>query len=360
MKRKIVLTGGGSAGHVTGNLALLPKLEAAGWEMEYIGSHDGIEREMIERLDMPYHPIAVGKLRRYFDVKNLKDPFKVIQGVLQAYAVLRKVKPDIVFSKGGFVAVPVVMGAWLNRIPVVIHESDLTPGLANKLCAPFAAKVCVTFAETLKHLPDGKAVHTGSPIREEVLQGNAKRGFAFTGFTPGKPVLLIIGGSLGSEKINQAIRANLDVLLAKYQILHICGKGHLDPALEGKTGYRQFEFVSSELPDLFAMTDLFVSRAGANAIFEFLALKKPHVLIPLSRAASRGDQILNAKSFEKAGYSRVLFEEDLTTETLLQAIEEAQAMSFDYIAAMETSTVSDAVGTIMGLIEKNAKKRKRK
>ncbi|KEO85098.1 undecaprenyldiphospho-muramoylpentapeptide beta-N-acetylglucosaminyltransferase [Tumebacillus flagellatus] len=357
MKKKIVLTGGGSAGHVTGNLALLPKLEAAGWEMEYIGSHDGIEREMIQRVNMPYHPIAVGKLRRYFDLKNLKDPFKVMQGVLQAYSVLRKTKPNVVFSKGGFVAVPVVMGAWLNRIPVVIHESDLTPGLANKLCAPFAQKVCVTFAETLKHIDSGKAVHTGSPIREEVLRGDAKRGFAFTGLKQGDPVLMIIGGSLGSEKINQAIRANLEPLLKTYQIVHICGKGHLDPALDGNPRYRQYEFVSEELPDLFAMTDLFVSRAGSNAIFEFLALKKPHVLIPLSRAASRGDQILNAKSFEKAGYSRVLFEEDLTTETLLQAIEETQAKKREYVAAMETSTVRDAVGTIMKLIEKHAKKR---
>jgi UDP-N-acetylglucosamine--N-acetylmuramyl-(pentapeptide) pyrophosphoryl-undecaprenol N-acetylglucosamine transferase len=359
MKKKIVLTGGGSAGHVTGNLALLPKLQAGGWDIEYIGSHDGIEREMIERVQLPYHPIAVGKLRRYFDLKNLKDPFKVVQGIFQAYNVLRRIKPDIVFSKGGFVAVPVVMGAWLNRIPVVIHESDLTPGLANKLCTPFAEKVCVTFAETLQHLDSGKALHTGSPIREDVLQGSAKRGFALTGFTPGDPVLLIIGGSLGSEKINQAIRANLDTLLEKYQIVHICGKGHLDPALEGKRRYRQFEFVSEGLSDLFAMTDLFVSRAGSNAIFEFLALKKPHVLIPLSRAASRGDQILNAKSFEKAGYSRVLFEEDLTTETLLTAIQEAQAHRSDYTAAMETSSVSDAVGTIMKLIEKHAKKRRK-
>ncbi|PWK15952.1 undecaprenyldiphospho-muramoylpentapeptide beta-N-acetylglucosaminyltransferase [Tumebacillus permanentifrigoris] len=359
MKKKIVLTGGGSAGHVTGNLALLPKLQAAGWDIEYIGSFDGIEREMIERVQLPYHPIAVGKLRRYFDLKNLKDPFKVIQGVFQAYSVLRRVKPSLVFSKGGFVAVPVVMGAWLNRIPVVIHESDLTPGLANKLCAPCAEKVCVTFAETLKHIEGNKAVHTGAPIREDVLQGDAQRGFAFTRLTPKDPVLLIIGGSLGSEKINQAIRANLDVLLEKYQIVHICGKGHVDPALEGRPRYRQYEFVSQELPDLFAMTDLFVSRAGSNAIFEFLALKKPHVLIPLSRAASRGDQILNAKSFEKAGYSRVLFEEDLTTETLLTAIQETHANRAEYIAAMQTSTVSDAVGTIMGLIEKHAQKQRK-
>lgn len=359
MKKKIVLTGGGSAGHVTGNLALLPKLQGADWEIEYIGSRDGIEREMIEGIGLKYHPIAVGKLRRYFDLKNLKDPFKVMQGVWQAYHVLRRAKPNIVFSKGGFVAVPVVIGAWLNRIPVVIHESDLTPGLANKLCTPFAEKVCVTFGETLKHLPSEKAVHTGSPIREEVLQGDAKRGFAFTGLQPGIPVLLIIGGSLGSEKINQAIRANLDTLLQSYQILHICGKGHLDPALEGRAGYRQFEFVTQELPDLFAMTDLFISRAGANAIFEFLALKKPNLLIPLSRAASRGDQILNAKSFEKAGYSRVLFEEDLTDESLLQAIEATQANRQNYLAAMQTSTVSDAVSTILNLINTHAKKRKR-
>ncbi|TCP54461.1 UDP-N-acetylglucosamine-N-acetylmuramylpentapeptide N-acetylglucosamine transferase [Tumebacillus sp. BK434] len=354
--KKLVLTGGGSAGHVTGNIALLPKLKQAGWAIEYIGSHDGIEKEIIAETGLPYHGIAVGKLRRYFDLKNFKDPFRVLQGTWQAYRLLRRIKPKAVFSKGGFVAVPVVVAAWLNRIPVIVHESDLTPGLANKLSVPFASKVCVTFPETLQHLDPQKAVHTGSPIRHEILEGNAERGRSFCGFTPSKPVILAMGGSLGSVKINDALRANLDSLLQRFQIVHLCGKGNLDPALEGRSGYRQFEYVSGELPDLFAMTDLCISRAGSNAIYEFLALKKPHLLIPLSRAASRGDQILNARSFEKQGYSHVLFEEDLTAESLLSAVNETYDNQDQHIAAMNRSTTGQAVEIIFNLIQQTAKK----
>jgi UDP-N-acetylglucosamine--N-acetylmuramyl-(pentapeptide) pyrophosphoryl-undecaprenol N-acetylglucosamine transferase len=353
--KKIVLTGGGSAGHVTGNIALLPKLKEAGWDIEYIGSVDGIERQIIAETGLPYHPIAVGKLRRYFDLKNFKDPFKVLQGTLQAYRLIRRIKPRVVFSKGGFVAVPVVVASWMNRVPVVIHESDLTPGLANKLSVPFATKVCVTFPETLKHIAPDKAVHTGSPIREEVLQGNADQGRSFCGFDKSRPVLLVMGGSLGAVKINEALRAKLPELLKQFQIVHLCGKGNLDPQLEGIKGYRQFEFVSGELPDLFAMTDLFVSRAGANAIFEFLALKKPNVLIPLSRAASRGDQILNAQSFERMGYSRVLFEEDLTPESLLAAVQETQQQRDRYIRNMQQGMTQSSVNLIFDLIQKAAK-----
>lgn len=348
--KKIVFTGGGSAGHVTGNLAIIPKLRESGWEVEYIGSEAGIEKQIINDFRVSYHGIATGKLRRYFDLKNFKDPFRVIKGVWQAYAVLRRLKPQLVFSKGGFVAVPVILGAWLNRIPVIIHESDYTPGLANKISIPFATKICATFPETLKHLPSDKAVHTGSPIREEILQGSADRGRTFCGFTKSKPVMLIIGGSLGSKKINEAVRANLDALLPQFQIVHICGKGNIDPNYASVTGYRQFEYVSTELPDLFAMTDLFVSRAGSNAIFEFLALKKPHVLIPLSRAASRGDQILNAQSFEKMGYSRVLFEEDLTNESLLTAINNTHAERAKYITNMQNSNLQNTVEQIVTMI----------
>jgi UDP-N-acetylglucosamine--N-acetylmuramyl-(pentapeptide) pyrophosphoryl-undecaprenol N-acetylglucosamine transferase len=354
--KKLVLTGGGSAGHVTGNIALLPKLRKAGWEIEYIGSKDGIERQIIQETGLPYHGIAVGKLRRYFDLKNFKDPFLVLQGTLQSYRLLKKIRPQVVFSKGGFVAVPVVVAAWLNRIPVIIHESDLTPGLANKLSVPFASKVCVTFPETLKHIDPQKAVHTGSPIREEILQGNADQGRKLCGFTKSKPVLLVMGGSLGSVKINDALRATLDQLLTRFQIVHLCGKGNLDPKLANKAGYKQFEYVSQELPDLFAMADLFVSRAGSNAIFEFLALKKPHLLIPLSRAASRGDQIQNARSFEKQSFSHVLFEEDLTPETLRSAIEETYDNQDQYTAAMAQSTIGSAVDQIVSLIEQAAKK----
>lgn len=354
--KKIVFTGGGSAGHVTPNLAIIPKLRQQGWDVEYIGSLDGIEKQIIEDFGIPYHGIASGKLRRYFDLKNFKDPFKVLKGIFQAYAILRRIKPQIVFSKGGFVTVPVIVGAWLNGIPVIIHESDMTMGLANKLSAPFASKICVTFPEARKQFSADKAVHTGSPIRSEVLAGDAERGRRLCGFDATKPVLLVMGGSLGSEKINTAIRTNLRALTEQFQIVHICGKGNVDAALADTAGYKQFEYVSSELPDLFAMTDLFVSRAGSNSIFEAQALQVPHVLIPLSRAASRGDQILNARSFEKMGYSRVLMEEELTSDSLLQAIRETHQKRDTFIVNMRKSPVQDAVGSIVELIERTAKK----
>lgn len=354
--KKIVFTGGGSAGHVTPNMAIIPKLQQAGWGVEYIGSYTGIEKQIIEAAGIRYHGIASGKLRRYFDLKNFKDPLRVIQGTFQAYRLLRKIKPDVVFSKGGFVTVPVILASKMNGIPVIIHESDMSPGLANKISTPFATKVCVTFPETVKHFAPDKVIYTGSPIREEVLRGDRKKGLDLCAFDRTKPVLLVIGGSLGSEKINQAVRANLDALLEQFQIVHICGKGHVDAAYENRRGYRQFEYLSGELPDVFAMTDLVVSRAGANSIFEFLALKKPNVLIPLSLAASRGDQILNAKSFAKQGYSKVLFEEDLSPELLLQAVRDTYAERDRYVEQMKQSELQNTVDTVVTLIDTVARR----
>jgi UDP-N-acetylglucosamine--N-acetylmuramyl-(pentapeptide) pyrophosphoryl-undecaprenol N-acetylglucosamine transferase len=318
--KTIVFTGGGTAGHVTPNLALMPKLNQLGWEMQYIGSKDGIEREIIEHEGIPFHHISSGKLRRYFDLKNFKDPFKVAIGVGQAYRLLRKIRPHVVFSKGGFVSVPVILAAWLNRIPVIIHESDLTPGLANKISMPFATKICVTFPETLRFVNNGKAVCTGLPIRQRILEGQASRGLTLCGFHQKKPILFIMGGSLGAQTINRAVREALASLLDRFQIVHICGKGNIDASLEGRRDYKQFEYVQEELPDLMAMADVVVSRAGSTSIFEFLALHKPMLLIPLSRQASRGDQILNAESFQRAGYARLLLEEDLTPQTLLAEV----------------------------------------
>lgn len=348
--KRIILTGGGTAGHVTPNIALMPALEKKGFDIRYIGSKNGMEREMIRAVHVPYYGISSGKLRRYFDVKNFTDPFRVLKGYLEARSIMKKLKPDIVFSKGGFVTVPVVMAAKHCGIPVIIHESDMTPGLANKLALPSASKVCCNFPETLNHLPEEKAVLTGSPIRKELFEGNREKGLRFCGFTSDKPVLLIMGGSLGSVAINTAVRKELDVLLETFQIAHLCGKGNLDPSLDNKKGYAQFEFVSDELNDIFACTDLMVSRAGANAICEILALRKPNVLIPLSAKASRGDQILNAASFEKQGYSYVLQEEDVTNETLLKAIRTVYEQKDTYINSMEKSKLSDPIAAIMDLI----------
>jgi UDP-N-acetylglucosamine--N-acetylmuramyl-(pentapeptide) pyrophosphoryl-undecaprenol N-acetylglucosamine transferase len=349
--KTIVFTGGGSAGHVTPNIALMNKLRQLGWEVRYIGSATGIEKDIIEREGVPFYPISSGKLRRYFDLKNFKDPFRVIKGVYESYRLLRRLKPAIVFSKGGFVSVPVVLGGWMNKIPVIIHESDMTPGLANKISIPFAAKVCVTFPESMQHVQNQKAMLTGLPIRERILNGKASKGYHLCDFHSQKPVILIMGGSLGSQVINQAVRNNLDRLLVQFQIVHICGNGNVSKDIFGKRGYKQFEYISDELPDVMAMSDLVISRAGATSIYEFLLLKKPMLLIPLSLQASRGDQILNAKSFQKAGYADVLPEEELTSESLAERVETLYAKREAYKEAMSSRKETNAVETIVKLIE---------
>lgn len=352
--KKIILTGGGSAGHVTPNIALADKLKNSGWQIEYIGSSNGIEKDIIGKTDIPYYGIASGKLRRYFSLENFIDPFKVLYGIFQAFYTIKKIKPDIIFSKGGFVTVPVVIGGFLNKIPVVIHESDMTPGLANKISIKYAKKVCVSFPETLKYLPSEKGIYTGTPIRYEVTRGNKENGLKFSGLLSEKPILTVIGGSLGSQILNKSVREILDKLLEDFQIIHICGKGHLDKSLEDKNGYKQFEYINQELPDIFAITDIFVSRAGSNAIFEFLALKKPNLLIPLSKKASRGDQILNANSFKKQGYSEVLEEEQLNKETLYRYIKNVYENKNKYIDNMKLSPVKDSISEIINIIFSNS------
>ena len=347
--KKIVLTGGGTAGHVTPNLALLPSLKERGYEILYIGSYNGIERKLIENAGIEYSGISSGKLRRYFDLKNFSDPFRVLKGCAEARRLIKKYRPDVVFSKGGFVSVPVVLAAKHYKIPTIIHESDMTPGLANKICIPSAAKVCCNFPETLAYLPNDKAVLTGSPIRKELLEGDRITGLNYSGLSASRPIILVIGGSLGSVAVNRAVRAVLPKILETYQVIHICGKGNLDEHLIGRNGYVQYEYVDAPLRHLFAAADLIISRAGANSICEILALKKPNILIPLSASASRGDQILNARSFEKQGFSKVL-EEQLTDDNLLNTIQDTYHNRQKYIASMEQSTLNDAVSVVMDLI----------
>ena len=356
--KHIVLTGGGTAGHVTPNIALLPGLRERGYQISYIGSYNGIEKELIEKTGVPYYGISSGKLRRYVDLKNLSDPFRVLKGIREARALMNRLNPDVVFSKGGFVAVPVIMAAGRKHIPIIAHESDMTPGLANKLCIPYADKICCNFPETVRNLPEGKAVVTGSPLREELMKGSRERGLAFCGFDDSRPVLMITGGSLGSVNVNTHMRAILPKLLPVFQIVHLCGRGNLDPALDHTDGYRQFEYVSEEMPDLFAAADLIVSRAGANSICEISALAKPNLLIPLSANASRGDQILNARSYEKQGFSKVLEEESLTDEVLLQTILDLYKEKDSYTSAMKAAGQTDAVTRILDLIDAAAEARR--
>lgn len=349
--KKIVLTGGGTAGHVTPNLALLPSLKAEGYEITYMGSYDGIEKKLIEDFEIPYVGIATGKFRRYLDPKNFTDPFRVIKGYGEAKKFLKEYKPDVVFSKGGFVSVPVVRAAAHLHIPCVIHESDMTPGLANKLCIPVAKKICCNFPETMQYLPEGKAVLTGSPIRAELAQGSREAGLAMCHFTTDKPVIMVIGGSLGAANVNKAVREALPSLLTDFQIVHLCGKGKMDNLLLNTPGYRQFEYVKAELKDLFAMTDVVISRAGANAICEILALQKPNLLIPLPASSSRGDQLLNAASFEKQGFSIVVNEDDLTTEVLVEKVKALYENRDSYKATMAASGQQDSIEAIMNLIK---------
>ncbi len=350
-KYKIIMTGGGTAGHVTPNLALVPSLQEEGFEIKYIGSKDGIEKEIITSNNIPYYGISSGKLRRYFDIKNFTDPFKVIKGIHEARKILSKEKPDVIFSKGGFVTVPVVIAASMKKIPVIAHESDITPGLANKLASPFCDKLCVTFRESLQFVKNNKGVLTGSPIRKEILSGSKAKGKEICGFKNDKDVILIMGGSLGSKVINDNIRKNIDNILKDNNIIHICGKGHIDESLKKLDGYKQFEYVSDELKHLMQSADYIISRAGANSIFEFLALKKPTLLIPLSKNASRGDQILNANSFKKEGFSLVMQEEELQEKGILEGIKMLKESKQNLVKNMNESKLNDGVKEIINVIK---------
>lgn len=353
--KRIVFTGGGTAGHVTPNLALMPHFLSSGWDVHYIGTKDGIERRLVEPLSgVTYHAVHSGKLRRYFDIKNFTDPFRVLQGGVEAARLMGKLSPNVLFSKGGFVSVPVVYGAWLHRVPAILHESDMTPGLANRITIPCAKQICTTFPEAAKTIGN-KAVYTGTPLRASLFSGSRNAGLSFLGFDGKKPVLTMMGGSSGAASVNTALRAALPALIARFDIAHICGRGNVDDALSGQSGYCQMEYVSDELPDLLAATDLMLSRAGANALSEILALKKPALLVPYPLGASRGDQILNAESFEKRGFSRVLSQDDMTPETLTDGIMALYDSRKQYATAMAAEPLQDGTQKVIELIEKAAK-----
>lgn len=354
--KKIVFTGGGTIGHVAVNLALIPEAQKRNIETVYIGSKKGIEREMINdsALNTKYIPISSGKLRRYLSFENIKDVFKVLKGVLDARKALKKEKPDLVFSKGGFVSVPVMIAAKSLKIPTIIHESDVTPGLANKISMKFANKMYTTFQETLKYVPKEKADYIGAIIREDLRDGSEKEGYKLTGFDKSLPVLLVMGGSLGSKKLNDTIRENLDYLTKKYQIIHLTGKGHLDHTIH-KTGYVQYEFVSNELMHFYAITDIVISRAGANAIYEFATLKIPMLLIPLGLDQSRGDQIDNAKIFQENGYAKVLQEKDINQENFVRTLDQLENEKPEIINKMSQFQESYTKETLFNKIETDLK-----
>lgn len=356
LMKKILLTGGGTAGHVMPHLALLPYLKKQGYHIDYIGSYKGIEKTLIEKEKVPYYGIASGKLRRYFDWQNFTDLFRIALGIVQATYRIQRLKPDVVFSKGGFVTVPVVIGAWINQVPVVVHESDMTPGLANKIALKFSKKICTTFEKTLKYLPSDKAVFTGAPIRKTVLEGSKEKGFNFTGLDQSKPTILLTGGSLGAKALNQVLRESLPDLSKTFNVIHLCGKDNLVADLNAISGYCQYEFIGEELPDLFAISDYIVSRAGSNTITEILALQLPNLLIPLPASQSRGDQLVNAKVFEDLGYSLVLQEEDLNVTTFIDAISSLVVNRTTYIDTMASLGASNGTQNILKVINATSKK----
>jgi len=351
--KDIIFTGGGTAGHVSPNIALIRELLKKGYSIGYIGTHEGMERNLIGDIpEVEYFPIRSGKYDRSKSLGNISEAAGVLKGIADAKRVLKSERPKVVFSKGGFVTVPVVYAARKLHIPSLIHESDLTMGLANKISSRFCSKVCVTFKDTLSQV-GAKGVWTGSPLRAELFAGKKRVGLELCSFDGEKPVLMVMGGSLGAKAINNLVRESLNELTLKYNVIHVCGKGNVDVKYEGTPSYKQFEYVKDELPHLLAAADCVLSRAGANSIFEFLALNKPMLLIPLPKGSSRGDQIINAQSFEKSGWAIMMEQESITRETFLKGIDNLFERGDIIRARQLEAPVKNANEIILSMIEEH-------
>ena len=349
---RVVVTGGGSAGHVVPALPVIEALRGLGCTVDFIGSRSRLEKELIEPLGVSYHGIRTGKLRRYLSFENLLDCFRIPVGIWQAWHALGRLRPDVVFSKGGYVSFPVVVSAWLRRIAVVAHESDLTPGLANRLSVPFVKAVCVNFETTT--FGNARVAVTGTPLRPALIAGDAARGRALLGLGPARPLLLVVGGSLGAARMNEVVRVSLPKLLADYAVAHVCGAGKLDAAWADEPGYVQLEYVADGWGDIIAAADLVVSRAGANALYEWLVLRKPHLLVPLPKTASRGDQVDNAAYAERRGYSLVMPEHELNSETLVAAVAKLAALAPAIRERLAGFQVRDSTALIVAELERAA------
>lgn len=347
--KRIVLTGGGTAGHVYPALALIPYLKE--YEIFYIGS-SGMEKEILKKeKNIKYYEIESVKLIRKLTLKNLAIPFKLFKGIKQAKNVLKEINPDVIFSKGGFVSVPVVLAGKKLGIPIVSHESDLSMGLANKIILKRCDVMCTTFMQTSKK--SLKCVWTGQPIRNDLLNGNPvniKSKFP----SNSKPFLLIIGGSLGAKFINEKIWENIDELTKFFNIIHIIGKQNT-PIETSHNNYIQLQFANN-IGDLYSSADIVLSRAGSGVINELLVLKKPMLLIPLSKQCSRGDQIENANLFKELGYCEIIEEEDYSSEKLLEMLIKTQKNALFYTNNMKKSTANEANKKIVEIINNLAKK----
>ncbi len=342
----IVLTGGGTAGHCIPHLSILPYLKKNFDKIYYIGSANGIEKEIIGKTDIPYFSINCAKLNRSFTVKNFSIPFKVLSGIIQSGKILDKLQPNVIFSKGGYVSIPVVIASHKRKIPIISHESDYSIGLANKLTSKYCKKILTSFPETAINIKNGE--FTGPPIRSDIFEINKKDAISFFGFNGEKPILLVTGGSLGAKIINDTLRNSLKFLLPKFDILHICGKNNLDNNLEQK-GYVQVEFLTNMEYALVA-SDICITRAGSNTLFELMSLKKPCVLIPLPQGISRGDQVLNASYFQKLGLTYVLNQSELTPESLTFAITSVYANRFNITRNFDNRPIKNASQRISEII----------
>ncbi len=352
---RAVVTGGGSAGHVVPTLPIIEALQARNWNITYIGSDSGLEERLVAPLGVGYFGVRPGKLRRYWSFDNLVDAFRVPLSILQVFGILGRIEPDVVFSKGGFVAFPVVAAAWLRRIPVVAHESDLSPGLANRLTLPFIASLCVNFDAT--RVNARRVIHTGTPVRESLVRGDRERGLTATGFSGERPILAVVGGSLGAERLNLIVREALSALTQAFDVLHVCGAGKVDPSYLGTAGYEQRDFVGKEWGDILAAADLVVSRSGANSLHELLILRKPNLLVPLPASASRGDQIENAAYAETAGFSMVVAEADLTPDVLVDRVTALHRDSLSWRERLDAFQALDSTRLIVAELETALKSR---
>ncbi len=340
--KTIILTGGGTAGHTTPHFALLEKLKTHFDNIYYIGSEFGIERELVKNKGIHYYSIPTVKLQRSLTLDNLKIPFALNKSVKSAKKLLEELKPDVVFSKGGFVGLPVTLACKSLKIPVIIHESDKSLGLANKIASKFASLTITTFPSKIKN-----SKCFGAIVREELFYKSRESSLKHYGISGNKPILLVTGGSMGAKTINEQVRLNLDKLLLHFDVLHIVGKGNLSNI--NKKGYYQVEF--TDMAYAYSVADIAVSRAGSNTAFELIALKIPTLFIPLSKKVSRGDQIENARFFYNQGLSHILYEEDIN-EKFLNSVIKLYKMRNVLVSNMKQSKITIANDNIINILNK--------
>ncbi len=330
---RIILTGGGTGGHLTPLVAVAERLRAklsTEADILYVGSGAEMEKQIMAEAGIPVKFVTSGKMRRYFSVQNFIDFFKVPIGFIQSLWILLRFMPDVIFSKGGYVAVPIVLAAWLYRIPIMIHESDSSPGIANQFLSKFAKRIAVAYPTAEEYFPKEKTALVGNPIRFQVTEGDAHMFRREIGFTESRKTILILGGSQGSKVINDAIIKVLPQLLKHFQIIHQTGQDNLQDVVSeaafmgvkaGHDGYWAVGFMNAnKLRDAFALSDLVISRAGATFITEIAANGKPAIMIPISQSAN-DHQRMNAYALARIGAAHVLEEENLGEHILIESIE---------------------------------------